>query len=135
MDRDLIEEKLEILRRCIKRIEDKCPDTSKDLAKDADLQDIVSLNLTRAVQICVDIASHIIADTEAKPPDTMAGAFMTLADIKIITPELAEQMRKAVGFRNIAVHNYQEIDWEIVFSICSDNVADFRAFAKAVDKE
>lgn len=55
MDRQLIEEKLESLRRCIQRVEDKCPDTVDQLELDLDAQGIVSLNLTRAVQITVDI--------------------------------------------------------------------------------
>jgi uncharacterized protein YutE (UPF0331/DUF86 family) len=39
---------------------------------------------------------------------------------------------KAVGFRNIAVHNYQEIDWEIVFNICYHKLDDCRVFAQAI---
>jgi uncharacterized protein YutE (UPF0331/DUF86 family) len=41
-------------------------------------------------------------------------------------------LKKAVGFRNIVVHNYQEIDWEIVFNICHHKLDDFRAFAQAI---
>ena len=41
-------------------------------------------------------------------------------------------MKKAVGFRNIAVHNYQEIDWEIVFNICHHKLDDFRTFAQVI---
>lgn len=66
MDRHLIEEKLESLRRRIRRIEEKCPASAKTLISNWDLQDILSLNLTRAIQLCVDIAAHIIVETEAK---------------------------------------------------------------------
>ena len=41
-------------------------------------------------------------------------------------------MKKAVGFRNIVVHNYQEIDWGIVFNICHHELDEFRAFAQAI---
>ena len=61
MDRILIGQKLEALRHCITRIVEKCPANAGLLAEDADLQDIVVLNLTRSVQLCVDIASHLIA--------------------------------------------------------------------------
>ena len=110
MDRHLIEEKLETLRKCVARIEGKRPASAKTLAGDANLQDIIALNLTRAVQLSVDIAAHIIADTNASAPETMAQAFDTLADLNVIEPELAGRMKKAVGFRNIAVHSYQAID-------------------------
>jgi len=46
----VIEEKLESLRRCLSRIEDKCPVNVAELEKDVDVQDIITLNLTRAVQ-------------------------------------------------------------------------------------
>ena len=54
MDPDLISEKLESLRRCLQRVQKKCPATPEELMEDPDLQDIISLNLTRAVQLSVD---------------------------------------------------------------------------------
>lgn len=61
-------EKLESLRRCIKRIEDKKPASVNLLRQDQDLQDILVLNLTRAVQLSVDIGSHIISGKEEVAP-------------------------------------------------------------------
>lgn len=84
MDQDVINEKIESLRRCLQRIHDKCPDTAAKLSHDIDAQDIVSLNLTRAVQICVDLASHTIASREIRAPDTMDQAFDALADAALI---------------------------------------------------
>lgn len=51
MDREVIEQKLESLRRCLKRIETKCPANAEILASDFDLQDILALNLSRAIQL------------------------------------------------------------------------------------
>jgi hypothetical protein len=56
MDREVIEHKLESLRRCLQRIAEKCPSNPDKLGQDPDLQDIVTLNLSRAVQLCVDLA-------------------------------------------------------------------------------
>ena len=127
----VIEEKLESLRRCLQRVSDKCPGDAATLTRDLDAQDIVALNLTRAVQICVDIAAHLIAELNEPPPNTMGEAFDGLAREEIITPELATRMKRAVGFRNIAVHNYEAINWEIVFAICQKHLVDFRQFAAA----
>jgi uncharacterized protein YutE (UPF0331/DUF86 family) len=132
VDRRLIEEKLEVLRRCVLRVEAKCPSSAADLAADQDRQDIIALNLTRAVQLSVDIAAHLLSAGSAPVPDTMGGMFDRLAEDGVIEHRLATQMKKAVGFRNIAVHNYQAIDWEIVFAICRKNLGDFREFAAAV---
>jgi hypothetical protein len=57
MDQVIIAEKIESLRRFIQRIEDKKPDNVNFLIQDPDLQDILVINLTRAVQICVDTAA------------------------------------------------------------------------------
>lgn len=133
MDARLIEEKLEALRRCVQRIESRTPPSAEALAADADLQDIIALNLTRAVQLCVDIAAHVIADAEVPAPGTMAGAFEALGTMKVIEPDLVDRMRRAVGFRNVAVHSYQAIDWQIVYAICSDRLGDFKEFARAVE--
>jgi hypothetical protein len=59
MDREVIEHKLESLRRCLQRVEEKCPSDPDRLSRDPDLQDIVTLNLSRAVQLCVDPARII----------------------------------------------------------------------------
>ncbi len=132
MDRDLVAAKLESLRRCVERIADKTPPSSQDLAQNADLQDIIALNLQRAVQLSVDVASHLIGDTDMTPPSTMAEHFDALNRLQIISSALADRMKKAVGFRNLAVHSYQAIDWNIVYQICSRHLDDFRQFAKAV---
>lgn len=60
MDRLIVERKLDSLRRCLDRVRERCPDDVATLANNADLQDIVVLNLSRAVQICVAGASHIV---------------------------------------------------------------------------
>lgn len=132
MDRDVIEQKLESLRRCVARVRQKCPATADILAKDVDAQDILTLNLTRAVQLCVDIGAYLIAARDNPAPDTMGQTFDVLTDLGTIPPELAARMKKAVGFRNIAVHNYEAIDWQIAHAIATRHMEDFTAFAAAV---
>lgn len=132
MDWPLIEQKLESLRRALRRVEEKCPDSADSLARDYDLQDIVVLNLTRAVQLCVDIGAHLLAGTECPPPDTMGGTFDVLAKAGLIDTELASRMKKAVGFRNLAVHNYEAVNWAIVHAIARFHMKDFEEFARAM---
>ena len=132
MDREVVEQKLESLRRCLRRIETKCPAEAVTLMTDIDLQDIVALNLSRAVQICVDIGAHLIAGMEVPPPDTMGQTFDLLAQESVLNNQLASSLKKAVGFRNIAVHSYENINWEIVHSIVKHHLADFSEFAKVV---
>ena len=72
MDKVVLAAKLESLRRCVGRIEQKRPCWSDLRAGEPDIQDIIVLNLTRAVQLCVDIGSHIVSDSELPAPQTMS---------------------------------------------------------------
>ncbi|MBI5937654.1 MAG: DUF86 domain-containing protein [Betaproteobacteria bacterium] len=132
MDRLVIEAKLESLRRCLVRIQDKCPANPTVLAEDADAQDIVALNLSRAIQLCVDVGAHVLAASNAPAPGTMGQTFDLLAQLGYITPALAGRMKKAVGFRNIAIHNYEAINWAIVHSIATQRLGDFAEYAEAI---
>jgi uncharacterized protein YutE (UPF0331/DUF86 family) len=130
MDRSVVEEKLESLRRCLARIEARCPPSLEALEQDIDAQDIVSINLTRAVQLAVDLAAHILSESPMPPPATMAESFIQLAESGVIPTDLALRLKSAVGFRNIAVHSYRKIDWAVVFAICTGHLGDFQNFAR-----
>jgi uncharacterized protein YutE (UPF0331/DUF86 family) len=132
MDREVIEQKLESLRRCLRRVAEKCPPDPITLGRDPDLQDIVTLNLTSAVHLCVDLGAHLIADLDVLPPDTMGQTFDAVAHAGVIPEPLAQQLKKAVGFRNIAVHHYEEIDWAIVHSIALNHLSDLSEFDKVI---
>lgn len=72
------------------RVADKCPDNAETLAREVDLQDIVTLNLSRAVQMCVDVGAHIIASTETPAPATMGQTFELLSHTGILpSPEIS----------------------------------------------
>jgi uncharacterized protein YutE (UPF0331/DUF86 family) len=134
MDRQVVEQKLESLRRCLLRVTERCPLDAASLERDVDAQDIITLNLTRAVQVSVDLAAHLIASRDVPAPNTMGQSFEALASLGLISPLLAIRMKKAVGFRNIAIHNYDAIDWHIVHSICQRSLNDFRDFATCIVK-
>jgi uncharacterized protein YutE (UPF0331/DUF86 family) len=131
MDRVVLEQKLESLRHCIARVQSKRPVTLDALVADVDTQDVIVLNLSRAVQLCVDIAMHHLASTDSPVPQTMGQAFELLAQQKVIDADLALRMRKAVGFRNLAVHSYDSIEWAVVYAIANEHLDDFKAFAKS----
>lgn len=90
------------------------------------------LNLSRAVHLCVDLALHPGSDLPGPPPENMGEAFTKLAEGRLIDSRLAQGMRKAVGFRNIAEHNYGAINLEITHTIATRDLDDFEAFARVV---
>jgi uncharacterized protein YutE (UPF0331/DUF86 family) len=111
MDRLIVERKLDSLERCLARIRDKTSDSVEALKNDLDLQDVLVLNLSRAVQICVDIASHVLSETKQPPPETMGGAFDQLMQARLLETEVAEHLKRAVGFRNLStLRGHQLVD-------------------------
>ena len=133
MDRDVVTAKLESLRHCVERVRTRTPASVEELSSCYDAQDIICLNLERAVQACVDIAAHIVSDTECTVPDSMAGTFDALERQGVLSRDLTERMRRAVGFRNISVHAYQALDWEIVYSIATERLGDFVEYGLAIE--
>jgi uncharacterized protein YutE (UPF0331/DUF86 family) len=93
MDRDIVMRKLDSLAGCVERIEEKRPATLERLIGDIDLQDILSINLERAVQVSVDIGAHLIADLSVPPPKTMGDVFAILAAEKLMPEETATALR------------------------------------------
>ncbi len=134
MDPVIVREKRESLRRCVARVEERTPPDVASLTGVADIQDIVVLNLTRAIQLWVDIGSHIIGDAEVAAPRTMGGTFEAIRQLGTFGPETCEAMTRAMGFRNIAICNYTAIDWEIVRAICAGSLSDFRRFAGKIGR-
>ncbi len=132
MENDVILKKIDSLGRCISRIEEKCPKTVEELKQNYDLQDILSVNIERAVQLSVDIGSHLLAEKGIGAPDTMGEVFSLLTEESVIPKELAERLTKSVGFRNISVHEYERIDWDIVFAIASKHVDDFKRYVGCI---
>lgn len=116
----------------MKRIEDRRAASVAELEADPDRQDILALNLTRAVQLCIDMAVHVLATAERPAPVSMGETFTALAAEGVIDDELASRMRSAVGFRNVAVHAYVRLDWDIVHAVSHEGLEDFERFAACI---
>ena len=134
IDKKVIGEKLISLNRCLERIKLHTPTSVETLQNDFDAQDIISLNIQRAVQISVDIAAHILAEQLHEQTPTMAETFLALSRHGLLDSQLASHLAKAVGFRNIAVHEYNTLDMNILYSIITKEIGCFYEFSDAVVK-
>jgi len=127
VDRDVVFSKINSIQRCLKRIKDVSglkPDSLDDL----DTQEIVILNLQRAIQSSIDLAAHIVADEGLGVPSEIRENFNLLSRNGILSENLSARLRKMVGFRNIAVHEYDTINIEILKSILQHNLKDLEEF-------
>ena len=132
MDELVLEKKIDSVIRCLRRIENRLPQEKIQFLKDLDAQDVVVLNLTRAIQLCVDIAMHVIANSDAITPQTMSESFTILEKLGVIDQNISIKMKKSVGFRNIAIHSYDDLDLNLTFEIASKHLNDFKDYIRQI---
>jgi uncharacterized protein YutE (UPF0331/DUF86 family) len=127
MPDDILLNKSQIIRRCIARIREEYAGNLSHLDQPTK-QDSIVLNLQRAAEAAIGLAMHMVAGGSLGVPQTSRDAFRLLEDARIIEAETAERMRAMVGFRNIAIHEYQQLDTSILRDILENHLADFERF-------
>lgn len=91
------------------------------------------MNLQRAVQLSVDIALHMLSDLSRTLPDTMEEAFIALCEHGVISEPTANALRSSVGLRNVAVHDYVSVNWQIVKDVVAGHVEVFVDYMREVE--
>jgi uncharacterized protein YutE (UPF0331/DUF86 family) len=132
IDQNIILNKTSKVHHHLNRIRGKREISLEDFLMDLDRQEIILFNLQMAVQNCIDIAAHIISDDELGMAGSTSEMFYILQENAYLTFELAEKMVAAVGFRNIAVHEYGNIDLKLVFQMAKKDLDDLERFVKAI---
>lgn len=131
VDRERIERRLMKLEQTVRKLKEIATYSWEDYNQNEGLKDRAERNLQLAAQSCIDLANHLIADLGFRSPLTYAESFTVLREEGIISPDLAETMQKIAGFRNILVHDYLEIDQQIVYATLN-KLQDFREFAQCI---
>jgi uncharacterized protein YutE (UPF0331/DUF86 family) len=132
VDRDIILAKATTVMRHVKRASLRVGDNLSSFLRDIDRQESVLFNLQLAVQNCVDIAAHIVSEEGLGVPGSTNEMFYLLEENGYLETELVEKMVKAVGFRNLIVHEYGKIDLEKAFNIAQDDIRDLLIFLKTI---
>jgi uncharacterized protein YutE (UPF0331/DUF86 family) len=132
VDRDLVIAKAASVRGHLDRIAAKTGDDVQTFLGDPDRQDVVAFNLHLAVENCIDIAAHIISENGWGVPGSASEMFYVLEDKGMLNPQLTERMVKAVGLRNLIVHEYGAIDLDRLFATVRKDLGDLTTFLSAV---
>lgn len=109
---DILLNKAAIIERCIRRIAEEsqvCPRYDDFTHVDA-----LTLNIERACQASIDMAMHVVAERHLGVPQSNAEAFAFLEKAGLIGAELSRSLRGMAGFRNVAVHQYEELDMDVL---------------------
>jgi uncharacterized protein YutE (UPF0331/DUF86 family) len=128
LDRDLLRRKLADLATYVSQASEYRDLTAERYRADWKTQRIVERTLQMAIEACLDIAGHVIADRGLRAPATYAETFEILAESGLMASDLGQVMVEMTGFRNIIVHEYARIDAGTVIRILGTHLADFGRF-------
>ncbi len=123
---DVILAKAEIIERCLRRIDEEYGGRSENLHENWTKQDSILLNLERACQASIDLALRVIRMRRLGVPQESREAFEILRQNQVLPATLADSLAAMVGFRNIAIHNYRQLDLELVENLVRERLPDFR---------
>lgn len=127
MGNDIILNKIETIERCLERIKEVY-DNNPNNIKNFTLQDSMILNLQRAIEATIDIAMYLVSERKLGLPQSSRDAFDILQENGLISDELLLKINNMIGFRNIAVHNYQKLNIEVLKNIIEMHLNDFNEF-------
>ena len=131
---DVAYNKAQIIERCLKRIAEEYgadPASLHNYTK----QDSIILNIQRACEAAIDLAMHLVAENGLGLPQTSRDAFQLLSDHQLLDSALSSRLQAMVGFRNIAIHDYQAVNLQIVQAIIEKHLGDLQDFAAGVFSE
>lgn len=133
MDLDIVVNKIATIERCLERVRKTYNEDSKNL-EDLDKQDIIILNIQRVCEAAIDISMHICAQQGLGIPQANADAFGFLFEKGVITSELHQSLKSMVGFRNVAVHDYQKLNLKILRAVIEEHLQDLTEFTESILK-
>lgn len=132
MSDDVILNKISGIEHCLNRIKEEYEGKEDQFRSNFTVQDSILLNLQRACESSINLANYIIKKNKLGLPQNSRESFEILAQAKIIDSMLSDKMKRMVGFRNVAIHEYHTLSMNIVESIIQRNLNDFRLFTKKI---
>ena len=129
----IILNKYESIERCIHRIREEYDNNPENL-DDYRRMDSIVLNLQRSCELVTDIAMYVVSSRKLGIPQEKREAFELLQKNGLISKEMSDNMKKMIGFRNIAVHDYKNIDEEILKDVIENHLEDLLEFARSILK-
>jgi len=121
---DIVLNKVATIKRGLSRIDEEYTD-EHSFKNCFTKQDSVVLNIQRACEASIDLANHLIKKNNLGIPQSSRDSFDLIAREKIISQHTADNLKKMVGLRNIAVHDYQSLNIEILIAVIQKHLTDF----------
>lgn len=130
---EVIENKISSIRKYLRILERYKGFSREKIEKDIDIKGALERYLYLVSQGTIDLAEAVIAYKGFRKPTTMSEAFYILNEQGIISAELTNKMIGMVGFRNIMAHDYERINYDIVYDILHHRLKDIVEFIRQIE--
>ena len=126
---DILINKVQSIQRCMQRVQEEFQLANGQFRQNYSRQDAAILNITRACEQAIDLANYVIKQEKLGIPMSSGESFSLLARKNIISSTVEEKMIRMVGFRNVAVHEYQALNIDIVEAVIQQALSDLMEFS------
>lgn len=129
---DVLINKAATIERCVARAREEYAADPSGFASNFTRQDAAILNIQRACEAALDMGQHLIRRERLGVPQSARDVFALLANGGWIDAALADALKRMVGFRNIAVHDYQSLQLPITVSIIEKHLDEFFHYSQSL---
>ncbi|WP_028452550.1 type VII toxin-antitoxin system HepT family RNase toxin [Chitinilyticum aquatile] len=129
---DVLINKAATIERCVQRAREEYDKDQASFASDYTRQDAAILNIQRACEAALDMGQHLIRRERLGVPQSARDVFALLALAGWISPALADSLKRMVGFRNIAVHDYASLQLPITIAVIEQHLDDFLDYSRTM---
>lgn len=129
-----IENKISAIQKYLKILEGYKKYSRKEIEENIDIRGAVERYLYLASQAVIDLAEAVISFKNFRKPNTLTESFYILNEENIISRELTEKMAGMVGFRNVIAHDYETVNYDIVYDILQNKLKDIEEFIEIIKK-
>jgi uncharacterized protein YutE (UPF0331/DUF86 family) len=121
---DIVVEKIQSIQRCVRRAREEYRTDPVGFETNFTAQDAALLNVLRACEQAIDLANHVVRSYKLGIPTSSAASFDLLQEGTVIDLDLAHRLRRMVSFRNLLIHQYQQIDLALVRVVITTGLDD-----------
>ena len=132
---DVLENKISAIKKYLKILQGYKKFKAEKIKQDVYIRGGLERYLYLVSQSAIDLAEGVIAYQKLRKPSTMAECFDILYENKIISKTMVDKMTKMTGFRNIVAHDYEDIDYDIVYNVLMYKLIDIERFANIINKK
>jgi uncharacterized protein YutE (UPF0331/DUF86 family) len=132
---DVLINKADTIERCVARVREEYDFNPESFETNYTRQDAAILNIQRACEAALDMGQHLIRRDTLGVPQSSRDVFDLLAKANWIDNKLAESLKRMVGFRNIAVHDYKKLQFVITVNVITQHLDEFLRYSSAILKK